>query len=130
MKQVIEQIKKLSGVKLVESAGENMAVVVFEPETQDWIANVFKALNFIEPPQYLKPEELVKGEIYADEYDGEVFVFRFKKIRKCGLMKTYSWDMVGSDGDGITNDDEYEFGKIRHATPEEKQLLLKFEETL
>ena len=32
MKKLIEQIRKISGVKTVESAGENMAVVVFEKQ--------------------------------------------------------------------------------------------------
>jgi len=36
MKNVIEQIRKIKGVVTVEKAGENMAVVVFEPKKQLW----------------------------------------------------------------------------------------------
>lgn len=94
MNQIIEQIKKIKGVVTVETYGDKLAVVTFEPEVkpfkyklhlhfEDGSCRVFNSDQFkISPKPEVEPE-LIKGEVYAIEYlNSNLTLFRFKKLSK------------------------------------------------
>lgn len=112
MKEIIKQIEKIKGVKTVEPAGENMAVVVFEAEQ----------------PESLSVDELVDGGIYVDEGDEEFKyrIIRFKAIKSSNSIILISQLICGKEY--YFGAENYHFGKyIRQATPAEKQTLIRAE---
>ena len=115
MSKLIEQIKSLKGVKTVEQVGDDRIVVVFES-------------------QWIEPCDLIKGKIYVDDCThgmlGSARVFRFKKLRKNGKLTVYSHFITeGLDkGLGWGKTKNLPADNLRHATPEEKRMLLAFEE--
>jgi len=143
MKNVIEQIRKIKGVVTVEKAGENMAVVVFEPKPKDngWhVSKIFiddlkpmteetaKKLLGVFKPKSLTPEELVDGRIYVDEANGRIV--RFNKIKNECAISLYSQKCV----EGTYYNSINGFGKSYHyrggfrpATPSEAQTLIRAE---
>jgi len=115
MKNLVKQIRKIKGVVTVEPAGENMTVVVFEPNqpkeyltsvdvglgesstaftkiTQDEFLQMLEYENTmaIIKPKSLKPEELVYGEIYVQQHkdgDASFIIFSaFKYVSKFILL--------------------------------------------
>ena len=90
MKKLIEQIRKISGVKTVESAGENMAVVVFEKQKKLILTSDDGVPLYEGQEVYLVPfkQPVWKGHnllcIYPDTIapleDGEYWCPRYKRF--------------------------------------------------
>lgn len=117
MKKLIEQIKQMKGVVTVEPAGEDMAVVVFEPKDERKLREWLKEMMEKEPLT-LKPEELVEGEIYVAEgvdYRAEsIFRYKYTNLNCLGFYINKDCHFV-------------KFQTLRHATTSEKQTLIKEE---
>ena len=80
---------------------------------------------------HLDPSELIRGEVYVNE--NEIYgprVFRFNKLRSCNRIDIYSQFVISAEKGYEATKGYVPFGTFRHATPKEKRLLLKFEETL
>jgi len=140
MKNVIEQIRKIKGVVTVEKAGENMAVVVFEPKPKDngWhVSKIFiddlkpmseetaKKLLDVFKPKSLTPEELVDGRIYVDQYSKDwcnIFRFHDQQSRVYSILNTDNGLYSGHSSCYLSYSD-----MIRHATPSEAQTLIRAE---
>jgi len=54
MKNIIKQIEKIKGVVTVEKAGENMAVVVFEPKQEKWAGREYVECTTEEQFEFVK----------------------------------------------------------------------------
>lgn len=150
MKKLIEKIREMKGVVTVEPAGEDMAVVVFEPKDERELRKFLKEImvqhtgivDDINPmsedtarrllgmfsKKTLKAEDLVDGEIYVMQA-GNTHIFRAYTLGPDdhGFSCHYSYlcgDTFFSSGSiCIESNDRI----CRKATTSEKQTLIKEE---